>query len=230
MGRLYKPKGTECWYTDISIGGKRYRQKASPNKTVAWKILKAREAQLSLRLAEGRGEPVAVLDYLGQEGGYIKHVRAGGVRDSSVGKYQYDLRKFLGFLHERYPSVKYLDEITPGIVEAFKQHRVEQGAEPVTINTCLTTISSAFKHAQMMDYVSQNPCVKVRKCKTTKKKPRFLTQAQIDAVRSRFACLPESVRDDVRDAFEILLHTGLRIGELRNFTWPDVLNGGKVGI
>lgn len=85
-------------------------------------------------------------------------------------------------------------------------------------NMMLSVLNLAFEYACDMEYIEENPCVRVRRTKAETKNVEAFTVEEQRAIESEIA------RSDDRRLHGILLclYTGLRIGELLGLTWDDV--------
>lgn len=82
----------------------------------------------------------------------------------------------------------------------------------------LFVLNLAFEYACDMEYIEENPCLRVRRTKAETKKIEAFTVEEQRAIESEIA-----ISDD-RRLHGVLLcpYTGLRIGELLGLTWSDV--------
>ena len=85
-------------------------------------------------------------------------------------------------------------------------------------NMMLSILKLAFEYACLMEYIEENPCVRVRRTKAESKKIEAFTVDEQRAIEREIA------RSDDRRLHGIILclYTGLRIGELLGLTWNDV--------
>lgn len=85
-------------------------------------------------------------------------------------------------------------------------------------NMMLSVLNLAFEYACDMEYIEENPCVRVRRTKAETKKIEAFTVEKQRAIESEIA------RSDDKRLHGILLclYTGLRIGELLGLTWSDI--------
>ncbi len=85
-------------------------------------------------------------------------------------------------------------------------------------NMLLSVLNLAFEYACDMDYIEENPCLRVRRTKAETKKADSFTVGEQRAIES------EIVESDDKRLHGIILclYTGLRIGELLGLTWNDV--------
>ena len=85
-------------------------------------------------------------------------------------------------------------------------------------NMMLSVLNLAFEYACDMEYIEENPCVRVRRTKAETKKIEAFTVEEQRAIECEIS------RSDDKWLHGILLclYTGLRIGELLGLTWDDV--------
>lgn len=93
-----------------------------------------------------------------------------------------------------------------------------EGLSAASTNMMLTVLNLAFEYACDMEYISENPCVRVRRIKTEEKKIEAFTVEEQRAIETEIL-----MSDDKRlHGIILCLYTGLRIGELLGLTWDDV--------
>lgn len=82
----------------------------------------------------------------------------------------------------------------------------------------VTIADLAFEYACDMEYIEENPCIRVRRTKAETKKIEAFTVEEQRAIEMEIS------RSDDRRLHGILLclYSGLRIGELLGLTWSDV--------
>jgi len=229
MGQIRKRGG--IWYVDLSINGKRHRKRIGRSKQLAELALK------DLEVKTERGQ----LGFLDRKDSnlqaffenYIQHSLTNH-RPATTVRYRSAIKNFLAFL-KNYPRIVTLRDITPELIERYKQHRktadmtkngkpggkmrkpvIQKGAKSYTVNFELGTIRTVLNLAIRQKYLEENPVREVGFLKADDSKPRrFLTEAE----QERFlrACEPEYY-----PIFFLLLYTGMRKGELVNLEWTDV--------
>lgn len=85
-------------------------------------------------------------------------------------------------------------------------------------NMMLSVLNLAFEYACDMEYLEENPCVRVRRTKAETKKVQAFTVEEQRAIEVEIAG-----SDDRRlHGILLCLYSGLRIGELLGLTWNDV--------
>ena len=229
MGEIRK-RGA-IWYVDLRINGKRYRKRLGKSKHLAELALKDLEVKAErneLGFLERKESGVkAFLD------DYLKYSETNHRRATTV-RYRSAINNFTDFLKD-YPRVATLRDVTPELLEKYKQHRktadiskngkrgprtkketIQKGAKSYTVNFELGTLRTAFNHAIKQKYLEENPVREVGFLKPDdSKQRRFLTEAECE--RLLRACEPEYY-----PIFFVLLHTGMRKGELANLEWKDI--------
>lgn len=85
-------------------------------------------------------------------------------------------------------------------------------------NMMLSVLNLAFEYACDMEYIEENPCIRVRRTKAETKKIEAFTVEEQRAIEAEIA------RSDDKRLHGVLLclYSGLRIGELLGLTWDDV--------
>ncbi|MBO5354612.1 MAG: site-specific integrase [Clostridia bacterium] len=111
-------------------------------------------------------------------------------------------------------------EIQEFLLQQKKDGNVKNGDKlsATSTNMMLSILSLAFEYAYDMEYVKDNPCIKVRRTKVESKKVEAFTLEEQRLIEQAI------VQSDDRRLHGILLclYTGLRIGELLGLMWNDV--------
>jgi integrase len=125
-------------------------------------------------------------------------------------------------LFETFGSFR-LREITPLMIEKFKQKRLEgktfykRKRNPATVNRDLCVLSKIFSLAFDAELIDSNPGRRVRKFRTDTRRTRYLT---FDEEARLFEKLEGQER--VQRIVAMAITTGMRQGEIFNLTWFDV--------
>ena len=111
-------------------------------------------------------------------------------------------------------------EIQEFLTQQKKDGNMRNGEKLSTTSTnmMLSVLNLAFEYACDMEYIDENPCIRVRRTKAETKKVEAFTieeQRAIEAEISRSG-------DKRLHGILLCLYTGLRIGELLGLTWNDV--------
>ncbi len=111
-------------------------------------------------------------------------------------------------------------EIQEFLTQQKKDGNIRNGEKlsATSANMMLSILNLAFEYACDMEYIEENPCLRVRRTKAETKKIEAFTVEEQRAIESEIA------RSDDRRLHGVLLclYTGLRIGELLGLTWDDV--------
>lgn len=127
---------------------------------------------------------------------------------------------------ERFFGDKYLSKITQEMVEEYiatrkaaairqKQDGLPRYVTPATVNRELACLNTLFNKAIEWGKAWVNPCVKVRRFKEDNKRTRFLNEEEM----KRFN---DAASQELRQILTLLIHTGMRKGELQNLKWADL--------
>lgn len=220
------------WYIDLYLkNGRRYRKRVSRDKKIAELALKDHEVkdernQLGF-LDQEQADPKTFLE------DYLKYSETNH-RQATTVRYRSAVYNFLDFL-KTVPQVASLRDITPAMIEKFKQHRksapvskngkkgpltkkttIKKGAKSNTVNFEIGTLRTIFNLAIRQKFLDENPVRDVSFLKTDDaKQRRFLTDAEVG--RFLRACEPEFY-----PVFFVMVHTGMRKGEILNLEWKDL--------
>ena len=111
-------------------------------------------------------------------------------------------------------------EIQEFLTQQKKDGNIRNGEKlsATSANMMLSVLNLAFEYACDMEYIEENPCLRVRRTKAETKRIEAFTVEEQRAIESEIA------RSDDRRLHGVLLclYTGLRIGELLGLTWDDV--------
>lgn len=105
-------------------------------------------------------------------------------------------------------------------ISTITRHEVQewvdsQDAEPSTVSSRLAVLSSSLTAAVDAGFIDTNPCSKVKLPTINESHERYLTDAEIEAIRTHFAGTDLLV-------YDLLLSTGVRYGELAGMHWDQI--------
>ena len=196
----------ENWYYDFSSKGIRYREKVGPSKQLA--LLAMRKKQVEV--AENRFLDIKREDrtkfkdfaqtYLEQ---YCKPNKKSW-KQSDVSS----LKQLVPFFGDRY-----LFEITPLMIEKFKNQRRE-AVSPATVNRDLACLKCMFNRAIDWEKLKENPVKKVKFFKENNERLRFLHKEEVPV-------LLDNCSSKLRAIVQFALKTGMRKAEIQNLKWTD---------
>lgn len=155
---------------------------------------------------------------------FKKNLQATGRASATVLAYTKDIEQLVDFVSKTGKTTP--SQVTADDINAFKADLAEHGYTAKSISRKINSIKSFFRFLIANKEISANPATEVTHPKYELKPPRILSKVEYRALRD--AC-----RDDVRVStiVEVLLQTGIRIGELANLEVEDLdLNNSKMEI
>lgn len=130
----------------------------------------------------------------------------------AYGKDVEQLIQFVGEQHKYEPSM-----VSNQDIENFKVFLKNEKYTSKSISRKINSIKSFFRYLKSQNFVSDSPAAHVAHPKYEVAPPRVLSKLEYRALR-------DASRDDVRmsSIIELLLQTGMRIGELANLQVDDI--------
>lgn len=129
--------------------------------------------------------------------------------------YKKDLEQFIGFLgsHEK-SDVR---DVKKEDIEAFTKNLLEKNYTKKSVSRKLNSIRTFFRYIKNEQIIEYNPALEVAHPKYTQAPPRILSKLEYRALR-------DFAKEDPRTyaLVEILLQTGIKIGELANLRISDI--------
>lgn len=146
---------------------------------------------------------------------FIKYLEKNGRASATILAYNKDLDQLIEYLSKN--NISRVEDITTDSLEGFKSELKSAQYTLKSISRKLNSVKSFFKYLVNAGVVVSSPANSVTHPKYTIAPPRVLSPLEYRALRD--AC-----RDDVRmyAIVEILLQTGLRIGELAGIQLQDI--------
>lgn len=203
-------KRGEHWYATAYDHGRRVYIKAGPSKKVAEQI----ERDLKTKIVKGEylgiydERRVLFRDFIPR---YLDYSKANK-RPESASRDARSLKALAESFGDRY-----LSEITPELIEAHKERRL-QAVAPASVNKELATLKHLYSLAMKWKYVSRNPVKEVKLLKEPPGRLRYLLPEQ--DFRLLHACALHS--PILKTIMVCARHTGMRQGEILGLTWADV--------
>lgn len=146
---------------------------------------------------------------------FIEHLKTKKRTTSTVLAYGKDIEQLVEFLTEQNKSS--VHEVTPEDIRSFLMKLEKSGYTKKSLSRKLNSTKTFFRFLKIQEYLTDDPASMVEHPKFDTKPPRILTPLEYRALR-------DAARDDARLAaiIEVLLQTGIRIGELANLKTDDV--------
>ena len=147
-----------------------------------------------------------------------------GRSSATVLAYGKDIEQLSDFLKELGKSQPH--EVATKDLQSFMAKLHKEGYTPKSISRKTNSTKTFFRFLKVNEFITDDPALLLEHPKFEMKPPRILTKMEYRALR-------DSARDDLRISaiIELLLQTGIRIGELSKLKVADVKfsNGGKAG-
>jgi site-specific recombinase XerD len=146
---------------------------------------------------------------------FIKYLQKNGRASATILAYAKDLDQLIVFLDKM--NIHAATDVTTDQLEQFKQSLKDDQYTLKSISRKLNSIKSFFKYLISENFIAVSPAVAVSHPKYEIAPARILSPLEYRALR-------DSVKDDVRmyGIVELLLQTGLRIGELAGLQLQDI--------
>jgi len=155
---------------------------------------------------------------------FIEHLRSKKRTTSTVLAYGKDIEQLIEFLEELKKA--HVTEVKAEDIRSFLAKLQNKGYTPKSLSRKLNSTKTFFRFLKVQELITDDPASLVDHPKFETKPPRILSPIEYRALR-------DAARDDARIAaiIEILLQTGIRIGELANIRTDDVFvsQNGKEG-
>jgi site-specific recombinase XerD len=150
---------------------------------------------------------------------FIEYLESEAKSRYTIVAYKKDLEQFVGFLTSKEKSD--IREVKKEDIDAFIQKLMNDGYTKKSASRKLNSIRTFFRHLKTENTIAQNPALEVSHPKYTQAPPRILSKLEYRALR-------DFAKEDLRTyaIVELLLQTGVRIGELSEIKIADVKDDG----
>lgn len=138
-----------------------------------------------------------------------------GHSTSTIVAYGKDIEQLVTFLNELQKHS--VHEVSKEDIEAFLAKMNNDGYTPKSISRKINSTRTFYRFLKINEYVTDDPSLLVAHPKYQLAPPRILTPTEYRALR-------DAARNDARMSaiIELLLQTGIRIGELTSLKLPDI--------
>lgn len=149
---------------------------------------------------------------------FIDHLKNQGRSSATVLAYGKDIEQLKNFLTELERNK--VHEISTKDLQAFMAKLSKEGYTPKSISRKTNSTKTFFRFLKINDFITDDPATLLEHPKFEMKPPRILTKTEYRALR-------DAARSDVRMSaiIELLLQTGIRIGELARLKISDAKFG-----
>ena len=142
-------------------------------------------------------------------------LKSSGRANATILAYTKDIEQLVEFVVQSGKTAPV--QIETGDINAFKDYLAEKSYTAKSISRKINSIKSFFRFLMTEKEITSNPAEQITHPKYDLNPPRILTKIEYRALR-------DSCREDTRISaiIELLLQTGIRIGELANLTIEDI--------
>lgn len=146
---------------------------------------------------------------------FIEYLKKQKRSISTILAYGKDIEQLIAFLEAK--KITQVTSVTTDLLEEFKNDLIAQKYTLKSVSRKLNSVKTFFKLLKNEGLIDLDPSLQVTHPKYDSKAPRILSRLEYRALRD--AC-----REDIRMAaiVELLLQTGIRIGELARLETDDV--------
>lgn len=146
---------------------------------------------------------------------FIKHLETQEKSSFTIIAYKKDLEQFIGFLTSK--EIQDIREVKKDQINAFIEKLIVDNYTKKSASRKLNSIRTFFRYLKQEGLIDQNPSLDVSHPKYVQSPPRIFTKLEYRALR-------DFAKEDHRTyaLVEILLQTGMKIGELANLRLEDV--------
>ncbi|MHC1716634.1 MAG: tyrosine-type recombinase/integrase [Candidatus Dojkabacteria bacterium] len=146
---------------------------------------------------------------------FVGDLEAKNRSEATVIAYAKDIEQLLNFFSK--DGISALEKIKAEDLERYKQNLQDNNYTPKSISRKINSTRTFFRYLLENSYITDNVSEKLAHPRFETKPPRVLTEMEYRALR-------DVSRVDIRlySIVEILLQTGIRIGELASLTIDDI--------
>ncbi len=145
---------------------------------------------------------------------FVTHLNQQGKSQFTIVAYKKDLEQFIGFLASQ--EVSDIRDVTREQIEQFIQKLIDENYTKKSASRKLNSIRTFFRFLKREEFIEQNPSSEIAHPKFEQTPPRILSKLEYRALR-------DIAKEDSRTyaLVEILLQTGVKIGELAEMRLED---------
>lgn len=146
---------------------------------------------------------------------FTAQLQSQGKSGFTIVAYKKDLEQFIGYLSSR--EINDIRDVKKLEIEGFITKLITENYTKKSASRKLNSIRTFFRHLKNSNIIEQNPSLDVSHPKYIQTPPRIFSKLEYRAIR-------DVSKEDPRTyaIVEILLQTGVRIGELTNIYISDV--------
>jgi len=198
----------EDYFIEFYARGLKYQQKAGPDRKAAQKALEEIEAKIA------RGEAAIIvrdvdIDIFLKDFLYYSQTQH---TPKTVRRFQSLKKCFLSFFEKQMPTVVKLSQVTPVVVEQYKNSL----RQPKVINLTIILLREVFAYAIKLGYLNDDPSLHIRFVNPVKAKKISVVTEEEKVILMKYAS------PGLAMIIEVILGTGMSVEELTDLTWADI--------
>ncbi len=149
---------------------------------------------------------------------FIAYLKSQGKSAFTIVAYKKDLEQFSGYLTSK--EINDVREVKKDHIDGFINKLIADNYTKKSASRKLNSIRTFFRYLKNEQIIEQNPSLDVSHPKYVQSPPRIFSKLEYRALR-------DFAKEDPRTyaLVEILLQTGIKIGELANLHLPDIGDG-----
>jgi site-specific recombinase XerD len=149
---------------------------------------------------------------------FLQNLKDKGRSRSTILAYGSDIRQLKNYLQQQ--GKNNVAEITFNDLKGFKEHLQDAEYSPKTISRKINSMRTFFRYLINQNSVKENLAKRLDTPEIEISPPNYLTKTEYRALR-------DAASDDVRTyaVIELLLQTGVRVGEITDIKLTDIKNG-----
>lgn len=132
--------------------------------------------------------------------------------------YGKDIDQLAGFLQDL--KKEHVHDVTSDDIQAFLSYMQSKGYTPKSVSRKLNSTRTFYRFLKVSEFITDDPSLLVKHPKYELNPPRILSPLEYRALRDSASSDPR-----IYAIVEILLQTGIRIGELANIRIEDLKDG-----
>jgi site-specific recombinase XerD len=156
--------------------------------------------------------PIKVKDAKAMFSEFLKSKNKASATILAYGK---DIDQLIAFLEEL--RREHVHEVTSDDIQAFLASMESRGYTPKSVSRKLNSTRTFYRFLKINEYITDDPSLIVKHPKYTLSPPRVLSPLEYRALRDSTSGDPR-----IYAIVEVLLQTGIRIGELANIRLADI--------
>lgn len=201
----------DSYYIEFYARGLLYQQKAGPDKENAEKLLKDIEGKIQ------NGEMGIIVREVDIDVFFQTFCdqKKASCTPRTFARYKALIEHFESFCAAELAPQAKLSQVTPRVIENYRSF-LNIKIKPGLVNFSLLLLKDILDFAIKLGYLNDNPTLHIQWVDAPQMgNPRVLTNNEIDVIKA-------AVSGENKDAFTVLLKTGLRPEELKRLKWTGV--------